>query len=140
MLAGLARRDQGEFFKWRAILHENEEEGKRLNPLLFEVFRELVVRRFANEPDLRAIFRFLQVPRLLVVPDKRLPVLEAEALIRAALGERGLVGGIGIALASEIRLQLLVYLVEDLMLSQGEIDGLIVDAERHTFPSRSEPM
>ena len=129
-MRALAGRDQEDFFTWRAEVNKDAEQKRLLEPLLFEVFRELVVRRFANEPDLRAVVRFLREPRVPVFPDRRYPFLEAEALIRSALGERGLVEGISGLGAAETRYHLLVYLAEDLSLDRSDVDDLVADAER----------
>ena len=129
MLRALAGRDQEDFFRWRAEVNKDAGQKHMLDSLLFEVFRELVVRRFADEPDLRAVVRFLREPRVPVFPDRRYPFLEAEALIRSALGERGLVDGISALRAAETRYHILVYLAEDLMLDHDELDDVVADAE-----------
>jgi hypothetical protein len=132
MLSGLILRDQEEFIRWRAAVNRDDEQKERFRFTLFQVFRELVARRFSTEPDLRAVARFLRVPRLPISVDKQFPFLKAEALVRAALGERGLIQGVSIMEAADIRLQLVVYLAEDLGLNQNEVNDLVAGAERST--------
>jgi hypothetical protein len=69
-------------------------------------------------------------------PEAQLPLLEAEALIRSALGERGLVTGIPGVLVASIRMQVFVYVVEDLGLRSHEVDELISLAERFVEEDR----
>jgi hypothetical protein len=110
-------------------MNESENEKERYKTTLYGVFRNLVWRRFGGAADLRVIVQFLAAQRRPVFPDKRFPFLEAEALIRSALGERGLVEGISVYSVTETRLQLLVYLAEDLGLDRPGIDDLIADVE-----------
>jgi hypothetical protein len=130
MLKAIARRDNEVFVRWRAELNKNKAAQRILYPVLYETFRAAVEQRFAEGEDVRNITRFLNQPRLLLWPEAGFPIIEAEALIRSALGEQGLVDGISTENVVRIRYQLLTYLVEDLRLTDTELDTLIVDSER----------
>jgi hypothetical protein len=137
MLRGLARRDQGEFMRWRATLSKNATEARLLSPTLYQAFREVVERRFDADVDVREITHFLLTPRVGVAPEWRLPLLESEALIRSALGERGLVEGIDGVLVHEVRMQLFVHIVEDLAMSTSELDEVLTAAEQYVTEERA---
>jgi hypothetical protein len=136
MLAALARRDQDEFVRWRAVLNTDRAAAAEIRPILYEAFREVVERRFSDVIDRREILRFLQFPRTPLWPEAQLPLLETEALIRSALGERGLVGGIPGALVASIRIQIFVHVIDDLGLAWHAVEDLICLAERYAEEDR----
>jgi hypothetical protein len=121
MLKAIARRDNEVFVRWRAELNKNKAAQRILYPVLYETFRAAVEQRFAEGEDVRNITRFLNQPRLLLWPEAGFPIIEAE---------QGLVDGISTENVVRIRYQLLTYLVEDLRLTDTELDTLIVDSER----------
>jgi hypothetical protein len=129
LIHALARRDSGEFDFWYLRMRQNAEAQEALFEMYYGVFGELAVLRFPPGVDIRNIVKFLVVPRVSVFPALCLPVLEAEALIRSALGERGLVDGIPGELAIEIWMQLITYLCEDLELSDAQLCDVIGRAE-----------
>jgi hypothetical protein len=129
MLGALARRDDAGFTHWRAEMNQNEMEQGRLYAMCYGAFREAVELRFPVDYDPRDVTRFLSQPYVPLWEGARLPFLEADALIRSALGETGLVGGIPSDLVGEIRMQLFVYLVEDLSLTAEAVNALLERAE-----------
>lgn len=130
MLRAVARRNNPEFEHYREHMNQDEEEKERLFPLLYEVFRSAVELRFPEEGALEQIRAFLNQPRLLFWPDKGYSTTKAEALIRSALGERGLVSGITTGDAVVLRMQTFAYLVEDMRLSDQDLDLLISRSEQ----------
>jgi hypothetical protein len=130
MLRAVARRDNPAFEYWRARVKLAEDERERLYPLLYEVFRAAVELRFAGDEAPERIRAFLRQPRLLLWPDQGFAVDRAEALIRSALGEPGLVSGFTTEDVVVIRMQTLTYLVEDMALDEPQLDALIGRSER----------
>ncbi|WP_345636783.1 hypothetical protein [Rugosimonospora acidiphila] len=135
MLRALAKRDDEGFKYWRIRMNDDEEAKRTLYAMYYEAFREAADRRFPVGGDVRDIARFLAQPRVPLSPEMKLPVVESEALIRSALGERGLVKGIPKRMVSEIRMQLFVYLVEDLDLPDEKLDTLLEAAEGWVYSS-----
>lgn len=129
MLRALARRDDTAFKHWRARMNDDAHAQQTLYEMIFYAFREAVERRFTADTDVREITAFLAQPRPRLTPELTLAPLEAEALIRSALGETGLVQSIGTQQVVTLRMQLFVYLVEDLALSDEDLDRLLIDAE-----------
>jgi len=129
MLRAAARRDNPGFEHYREHMNQEPQEQERLYPLLFEVFRVVVEWRFAEGGTVEQIRAFLRQPRLLFWPDQGFATDDAEALIRSVLGERGLVDGISTGDVVTLRLQTFAYLVEDLGLSDQELDALIAGCE-----------
>src|SRR5262245_2100595 len=136
MLRAVARRNNPEFFHYREHVNQDEEEKKRLSPLLKEVFRSAVVLKFADAETAVQVRAFLEQPRLLLWPDKGFSIDKAEALIRSALGETGLVSGITTGEAVTIRVQTLTYLVEDMEMDVKDVDMLIAQAEEWVEANR----
>lgn len=134
-LRAIALRDDAAFKHWRVEVNKSDAEKILLSPLLIEVFRVAVLRRFPAGVDIRSITAFLRIPKAPVVPGASLPLIEAEALIREARGERGLADDIATAVATVMRLQLFTLLTEDLALSTSALDDLIAEAERTVRPS-----
>jgi hypothetical protein len=138
LLAALARRDQDDFVYWRTALNADKAAAADMRPTLFEAFREVVERRFGTSNDLREILQFLQAPRVPLWPEAELPTLKAEALIRSALGERGLIAGIAGTEIASIRMQLFVYLCEDLRLTPYEVNQVVALAEQYVSEEKSQ--
>lgn len=130
MLLALALRDETEFFRQRTIINSDKSAAERLRPTLYNSFRKLVSSRFGNGEDRREVIDFLAQPRAPLWPGATLPLLESEAMIREALGEQGLTDGIPGSVTAPIRLQLLVYLMDDLKMSPSEKRELISDVEQ----------
>ncbi|MEU6204145.1 hypothetical protein ABZ814_11215 [Micromonospora musae] len=130
MLRAVARRDNGAFEHYRTHVNHDPGEKELLYPLLFEAFRFAVHLRFADDAGIEQIQEFLNRPRLLLWPDKGFSKAEAEALMRSALGETGLVAGIATGDVVLLRLQVFTYLVEDMQLSDPELDALIAQSEQ----------
>jgi hypothetical protein len=129
MLRALAKRDDQGFKHWRAEVNRSEEDKRNLYAMYYEAFREAAERRFRTDAELQGLIQFLAQPRVPLSRELDLPLSEAEALIRSALGETGLVDGIPGRTVVEVRMQLFVYLVEDLDLSDTELDELLATAE-----------
>jgi hypothetical protein len=129
MLRAVARRDKTAFEHYREHMNQDEQEKTRLYPLLYEVFRSAVELKFADDGSAERVRAFLGRPRLALWPDKGFSTAKAEALIRSALGERGLVSGIATGEVVTIRMQALTYLVEDMQLSDQDLDVLISRSE-----------
>jgi hypothetical protein len=138
LLAALAQRIQDDFVYWRTALNADKVAAGDLRPTLFEAFREVVERRFATSDDLREIARFLETPRVPLWPEAELPILKAEALIRSALGERGLIAGISGTEIASIRMQLFVHLCEDLRLTSSEIIEIVALAEQYVSEDKAQ--
>ncbi|WP_147437342.1 hypothetical protein [Micromonospora musae] len=126
----MARRDNGAFEHYRTHVNQDPGEREQLYPLLFEVFRFAVHLRFADDAAIEHIREFLNRPRLLLWPDRGFSKAKAEALVRSALGECGLVAGIATGDVVVIRMQVFTYLVEDMQLGDPELDALIAQAEQ----------
>jgi hypothetical protein len=138
LLAALAQRNQDDFVYWRTALNADKAAAADIRPTLFEAFREVVERRFGTSDDLREIIRFLETPRIPLWPEAELPILKAETLIRSALGERGLIAGIPGTEIASIRMQLFVYLCEDLQLIPYEINEIIAVAEQYVSEDKAQ--
>ncbi|SCF38212.1 hypothetical protein [Micromonospora mirobrigensis] len=135
-LRAVARRDNADFEYWRKQMHRDEQEKMQLYPLLYEVFRGAAELRFAIEGNAGQIRPFVERARPLLWPAQGFPVGKAEALIRSALGESGLVSGFSTEEVVTIRMQTLTYLVEDLDLSDHDLDTLIAQAEQWVATNR----
>jgi hypothetical protein len=129
MLRAVARRNNPEFEHYREHMNQDESEKKRLYPLLYEVFRSVVDLRFEGEQTVEQVRAFLGRPRQLLWPDKGFSTANAEALIRSVLGERGLVSGIATGDVVTTRMQTITYLVEDMQLSEQDLNALISESE-----------
>lgn len=93
------------------------------------------MRRFTADYDVKEISRSVIEKALYYESpiDERQPVgLKAEALIRFALGERGLINGIDRKMASRLLVQRFSLLVENLELNEDQLDDLLVAVERGT--------
>jgi hypothetical protein len=132
-LRGLILRNPEEIIRWRAELNRDLREGaaeaKLFGTILFRTFRQLLRIRFGDHPHVRTMTDFLRLPRFRERFPVKPPFLEAEALMRSALGERGLIDGISAKVVTEIRLQLLMYLAEDMGMSADQVDELLVSVE-----------
>lgn len=127
MLRSIARRDNAGFQYWRLAMNASYDARRMLMPILYEVFRLAVVRIFEGS-DIKEIADFVYSPRPEITPGIPFQPAQAEALIRSALGETGLVGGISTQDVTVARAQVFAYLVEDMSLSESELDQLIADA------------
>lgn len=137
-LRAIAVRDQASFDHWRSVIQEDGEDGL-LGDLLRDSVEELAQRRFAKDCDVAEITRFIiENPFPFIDKDQfsSTVILDAEALIRAALGEPGLPEGIDRRAALNIHYQLLGLLVQDLGLTDSEVDDLISAMEQRVNSHR----
>jgi len=91
-------------------------------------FRLAVRRRFEPETPLAEISRTV-AGAVHTHQAAALPVLDAEMLVRDALGEEVPVDGIDPAVRLAVHLLVFASLTDELALGDGELDGLIAQAE-----------
>jgi hypothetical protein len=133
MLRALARRDRIRFVHWRTVLKQTD--NRDLGPTLTSVIRSVVRRRF-KPTDVPEVIRFLGRDRVPVWSDLPLDVLKAEAYIRSILGEPGLTDDLTGRELTDIAMQLLPFIVEDLSMSDQELDAILIEAERYALTRR----
>lgn len=138
LILALARRDSADFDRWYLRMRKDSDAQEALFEMYYGVFGELAVLRFPPGCDMRSVAKFLVAPRVPVFPALQLPVLESEALVRSALGERGLVEGIPGDLAIEIWMRLITYLYEDLGISDDRLCELIGRVESRVASMRGK--
>lgn len=129
VFAALARRDEQEFVYWRDRVDASESDRADLWATTYQVFRIAVETRFRGS-DRTGIVEFLGRRHAPLWVGAELSLREAEALVRSALGERGLVSGIDKKAAVLARMQVFMLVVEDLKLDSTAVDSLVVHAER----------
>ena len=133
MLRALARRDRVPFVYWRAELKRTGNQD--LGPILTSAIRSVVRRRF-TPTQVSEVLRFLGRERVPVWTDQPLDVLTAEAYIREILGEPGLTDDLTGRELTDMAMQLLPFIVEDMSMSDRELDAILVEAERHVLTKR----
>ncbi len=97
-------------------------------------------RRFAGERELREVARFVAAHNA-VAPDAHLlPRLEAEAFVRAVLGEPHLLDAVHPRVLTDVVRGLLFTLVDDLGLRAVEVHDLLRLAEDEAAPARASDL
>jgi hypothetical protein len=89
----------------------------------------LVVRRFPHQTDVRELHRYVIAVQAGLEPEESLPAREAEAYLRARLGEPYLLTEIDPDRMGEPLGGLLWHLARDLPLTESDIDQLVGEAE-----------
>jgi hypothetical protein len=130
MIRAVARRDSHSFKSWREEYNRDGTAQQIMPDLLYEVFRSAVELRFGSLEQGKQIDAFVHRDRSLLWPELGFPTDRAKRLIRSALGERGQVGDISTEDATVIRLQSIAYLIEDMSMTNDQVDWLISEAER----------
>jgi len=93
------------------------------------VFGLAVHRKFGSESDVRAITEFVADTRADIDEGEDIRPLEAEALIRAALGETELAEGIPPDVAVPTQVVLAIKILRDEHLSGKDVNELLGEAE-----------
>lgn len=126
---------------FRAAVREDSEAVDRLSEQIGEhnwpavagriaaVFGLTVHRRFKPDGDVRDIARFVAEARAELAEGDDIPVLESEALIRAALGEAQLAESIPQDVAVPAQIVLAVKILRDEHLSGGEVEKVLAEAD-----------
>jgi hypothetical protein len=151
--SGKPRTYVGRFLR-AALLDQREERSRlerRLNggksgwnddePAVFRAASELMVRRyFLRDVDVREITKFVSDIRAKIHSATPPDQLEAEAVIRAALGEKDIVTD-DIRPAEEFNINGLIVgqITRKLRFSEADIDELIADSERIAFEQGWNP-
>ncbi|MFI7517320.1 hypothetical protein ACIBVK_27865 [Micromonospora echinofusca] len=101
----------------------------------------LLHRRFRDVEDRREVTRFVLGYNAAAPPTQRVPPRQAEAVLRANLGEAHLAELVDDVATARIMYALLFALVDDLALSEDEIDDLITAADDllHSVMKSSQP-
>lgn len=104
-------------------------------PVLGAAFALMVHRRFEPGQDVREITAFVAEARSRYEDGGKLPALEMEAMIRAALGEADLADNVAPDVAFEVQLAVMTTLLQDADMTDAELDEFISDvagvAARH---------
>jgi hypothetical protein len=126
---------------FRAAVQEDSETVDRLSEKIGEdnwpaiagriaaVFGLAVQRKFGPDSDVRAIVAFVAEARAELAEGDDIPPLEAEALVRAALGESELAENISQDVAVPAQIVLAVKILRDEHLSGKEVDQLLAEAD-----------
>lgn len=115
---------------WDQLTVDLDSAGSTAAKVIGAAFFLAVDRRWTPETDVREIAQWVMETReYFAKGDELIPVREAEALVRAALGEDHLAIGIDSETTVSVEMQLLTKLVADLGLDHDQIDGLVSEAE-----------
>ena len=119
----------GDQASWRELmeLHRSQEQARLyVTPVAF-VMAALI--RFSAVADLREVTRFVSRYNAVVPLEDRLPPREVESMLWTALGETHLADLVKVELRGEIGHSMLFALIDDLGMSNKEIDALLAAAE-----------
>jgi hypothetical protein len=130
LIRAVMLRDNDSFKFWRAAINLDEQAQAPLFDLIFEVFRTLVLIRFQALTAGDQIAEFVYRERLLLWPESGFDKDKTIRLVRSALGERGRLTDVSTKDVVTLRLQLITYLAEDMLLTEEQIVHLISDGER----------
>lgn len=118
----------GDEREWRELLALNRQAGGAFG-VMPTAFAMLLHRRFGNVADRREITRFVSRYNAIAPVEHRLPPREAEAVLRAGLGETHLAELVDDDTTYRVVYSLLFMLIDDLALSEEEIDSLVTAAD-----------
>lgn len=121
----------GDEREWRRLLALNRQDGGAFE-VMPTAFAMLLHRRFGGVTDRREITRFVSRYNAIAPSAHRVPPREAEAVLRAGLGETHLAELVDDATMYRVVYALLFMLVDDLALSEEEVDSLVTAADRAT--------
>jgi hypothetical protein len=139
----------------QAVMLDRQEERRRLakmtnngkpgwnrdEPAVVEIAFQLVVRRLFDEPvDVRQITALVRDMRSRIHSTAPPDQLEAEALIRASLGDQDVVvGDISSGKKLLVHITVLGYAVRNLALGEDDIRQLILESEQLAFERGWKP-
>lgn len=115
---------RGDARRWRHLRPRTEAEG-----VTTAAARAAATRRFAGVRELREVAWFVAAHNAAAPDEHLLPRLEAEAFVRAALGESHLLDAVDRRTRAEVARGLLLALVDDLGLTDREVHELLRAAE-----------
>lgn len=134
-MAGPVRTDAGAYLRAAALDDAPARFGTPPGPvdeharrLWAAAFRMAVRRRFQPDSPLAEVTRTVTIA-VHVHEAARLPIVEAEMLVREALGETVPVDEIDPAVRVAVHLLLFASLTDELALGDGELDALVAEAE-----------
>ncbi|GAA2514767.1 hypothetical protein GCM10010201_08710 [Pilimelia columellifera subsp. columellifera] len=133
MIFWLAQRNDNEFKKSRKEMRSNPAESERLFEIAYCSFRELVRLRFKQKHGYEEVKTFIAGIEKPVWNNITLSSIEAELLVRSALGESGLIDSISDEDIVAIAAQMFVHLAEQLDLPNKMILETIRTVERERF-------
>jgi hypothetical protein len=108
---------------------DDDPEATIMGVVLDSVVGLLVRRRFRPGTDVRELHRYVSAIQAGLEPDETLAVREAEAYLRARLGEPYLLTDVDPDRMGEPLGELLWQLAQDVPLTESDVDDLVVQAE-----------
>ncbi|MEU5531461.1 hypothetical protein ABZ744_31460 [Micromonospora chersina] len=119
---------RGDEREWRRLLDLNRQAGGEFG-VMPAAFVLLLHRWFAGIKDRRDVTRCVARYNSAAPPEHRVPTREAEAVLRANLGEPHLADLVDEETTLLIMYSLLFWLVHELRLSEEQMDDLVVAAD-----------
>jgi hypothetical protein len=139
MIRAVARRDNDAFVYWRGEVLKDDSAQASIYPVLWEVFRLAVILRFESLKHVNQVGPFVRRSRLLMWPRQGFSEDKAIQLIRVALRDDGLAKKrISTRDVIATRLQLVTYLVEDMNMTDEQLDWLVAEGEQR-FANNPNP-
>jgi hypothetical protein len=108
-------------------------------PVFAAGFEIVVSQRFSPDQDVREISAWVRHAVAATNAQNVSPVLETEAVIRKALGERVAVSDIPASMVNTIRLMVVAVLVRELEWSNSDIDAFVDRAEAWAMSRGARP-
>ncbi len=127
LIRAMARSDWGTIDRLTNELRELEWAGAV--PMIGAAFTLAVHRRFQPGQDLRDIARFVSATRAEYEEGEKLPALDMEGIIRAALGETDLMDSVDPGISLQVQIVLLGTLLQDENLTEAQLEQFIKDVE-----------
>lgn len=121
MLIALMSRRLDEYSYWHEEIKEDKYSRRTYYRTISLVVQKLALKRFGESPEIGDITHFLTSPTHRPIDDLPRSYIDAEAILRSALGEPELEVGISIASATVLKLRLCVFLADDIHLTDSEM-------------------
>lgn len=121
----------GDEREWRHLLELNRQAGSRFG-VMPAAFVLVLHRRFGGVQDLREVGWFVSRYNAIAPAEHRVPPREAEAVLRGSLGEPHLADLVNEKTTVRVMYSLLFTLVDELALTEDELDSLVTEADHLT--------